>query len=104
MDYEILGLTLAALVFIAGGIGTVYKAMNSLRKEREEENKTILKIAKEYTDTKYQALESELKYHKEIHESKVVELSEKIESLREEMRRHHTQLVDLLTKMIERDL
>ena len=104
MNYEILGLTLAALVFIAGGMGTIYKAMSSIRKEREEENKKVLELAKEYSDQKYHTLEQELKYHKEIHEGKVAELSEKIEALREEMRRHHNQLVDLLTKMIEKDL
>lgn len=102
MNYEILGLVVTALVMIAGGVGTIYKAMNSLRKEREDENKKVLNDAKDYTDQKHSSLEQELKYHKEIHESKVAELSEKIEALREEMRRHHGQLVDLLTKMISK--
>ena len=102
MNYEILGLVLAALIMIGGGIGTLYKAITRIRKEREEENKKVLTESKEYTDSKVYSIEQEIKYHKELHESKVAELSEKIEALREEMRRHHTQLVDLLTKMIDR--
>jgi len=103
MNYEILGLVLAALFMISGGVATLYKMASSMRKEREEENKKILQESKEYTNSKYQVLEQELKHQKDIHEGKIAELSEKIEQLREEMRRHHTQLVDLLTKMIERE-
>jgi chromosome segregation ATPase len=102
MNYEILGLVLAALFMILGGLASLYKATTSMRKERQEENENILELSKQYTDNKILSLEKELKYHKEIHESKVAELSEKIEQLREEMRRHHSQLVDLLTKMIEK--
>ena len=103
MNYEILGLVLAALVIISGGVATLLKMTNSMRKEREEENKKVLVESKEYTDQKYKVLEQELKHQKNIQEGKIAELSEKIEQLREEMRRHHSQLVELLTKMIERD-
>jgi predicted Holliday junction resolvase-like endonuclease len=103
MNYEILGLVLAAIIMIMGGIATLYKLSSSIRKERDEENAKVLKESKEYTDSKYKVLEQELKYHKEIHEGKVAELSDKIEQLREEMRRHHGQLVDLLTKMVEKE-
>jgi len=103
MNYEILGLVLAALVIISGGVATLLKMTNSMRKEREEENKKVLVESKEYTDQKYKVLEQELKHQKDIQEGKIAELSEKIEQLREEMRRHHSQLVELLTKMIERD-
>lgn len=103
MNYEMLGLVLSALIMILGGIATLYKMSSSMRKERDEENRKVLRESKEYTDSKYKILEQELKYHKEIHEGKVSELSEKIEQLREEMRRHHGQLVNLLTKMVEKD-
>lgn len=103
MNYEILGLVLAALFMISGGVATLYKMASSMRKEREEENKKTLKEAKEYTDSKCQVLEQEIKHQKDLHEGKIAELSEKIEQLREEMRRHHTQLVDLLTKMVEKE-
>ena len=103
MNYEILGLVLAALVIISGGVATLLKMTNSMRKEREEENKKVLNESKEYNDQKYKVLEQERKHQKDIQEGKIAELSEKIEQLREEMRRHHSQLVELLTKMIERD-
>jgi uncharacterized coiled-coil protein SlyX len=47
-------------------------------------------------------LEQELLHQKDKHEGKIAELSDKIEQLREEMRRHHSQLVELLTKMIDK--
>lgn len=100
MNYEILGLVLAALVIISGGVATLLKMTNSMRKEREEENQKVLVESKEYTNQKYSVLEQELKHQKDIQEGKIAELSEKIEQLREETRRHHSQLVELLTKMI----
>lgn len=103
MNYEMLGLVVAALIMIGGGVGSLYKATNSMRKEREEENEKILDTSKQYTDAKFFMLEQELRYQKEMHEGKIAELSEKIEQLREEMRRHHGQLVDLLTKMIDKN-
>ena len=102
MNYEILGLVLVALLTISGGIATLYRAMNSLRKEREEENQKILEMANDYTNAKCKILEQEISHQKDIQEGKVAELSDKIEQLREEMRRHHTQLVDLLTKMVSK--
>lgn len=103
MNYEILGLVLAALFMISGGVATLYKLASSMRKEREEENAKILAESKEYVDSKYKILEQEVKHQKDLHEGKIAELSDKIEQLREEMRRHHGQLVDLLTKMVERE-
>jgi hypothetical protein len=103
MNYEILGLVLAALFMISGGVATLYKLASSMRKEREEENAKILSESKEYVDAKYRILEQEVKHQKDLHEGKIAELSDKIEQLREEMRRHHGQLVDLLTKMVEKE-
>jgi hypothetical protein len=103
MNYEILGLVLAALFMISGGIATLYKLASSMRKERDEENDKVLKEAKDYTDSKCKILEQEIKHQKDLHEGKIAELSDKIEQLREEMRRHHGQLVDLLTKMVEKE-
>ena len=103
MDYQVVGVVLGALFFIAGGLATLYRFINQLRKEREEENQRVLDSAKEYCDNKTQALEAELLHQRDMHEGKIAELSQKIEELREEMRRHHTQLVDLLTKMVERE-
>lgn len=102
MNYEILGLVLAALFMISGGVATLYRMVNSLREERDRENEKLLKESKDYTDVKCQSLEQELAHQKDKHEGKISELSDKIEQLREEMRRHHGQLVELLTKMIDK--
>lgn len=102
MNYEILGLVVVALIMIGGGVGSLYKVTNSMRKEREQENEKVLATAKQYADSKFIILEQEVRYQKEMHEGKIAELTLKIEELREEMRRHHGQLVDLLTKMIDR--
>lgn len=104
MDYQVVGIVLGALFFISGGLATLYKFTGTIRKEREIENDKILSLAKEYTDSKYSSLQAELIHQKDMHDGKTAELSKKIEELREEMRRHHTQLVGLLTKMIDKDL
>jgi hypothetical protein len=98
MNYETLGMVLGALFLITGGLATIYKMLNGIRKEREEENQKVLKQAKDYSDQKFQVLEQELNHQRDIHEGKISELAQQIEQLREEMRRHHTQLVDLLSK------
>lgn len=104
MDYQIVGIVLGALFFITGGLATLYKFINTIRAERESENEKVLIAAKEYVNTRCDALKSELDHQKDMHEGKTAELSKKIEELREEMRRHHTQLVGLLTKMVDKDL
>lgn len=98
MNYETLGMVLGALFLITGGLATIYKMLNGIRKEREEENQKVLAQAKDYSDQKFQVLEQELNHQRDIHEGKISELAQQIEQLREEMRRHHTQLVDLLSK------
>ena len=75
MNYEILGLVLAALFMISGGVATLYKMINSLRVERDRENEKVLKEAKEYTDIICQSLEQELAHQKDKHEGKIAELS-----------------------------
>lgn len=102
MDYQILGLVLAAVFMISGGLATIYKFVGTVRKEREEENEKILKLSKEYCDAKVLKLEAELSHQKDLHEGKVSELTNKIELLREEMRSHHSHLVGLLTKMVDK--
>jgi uncharacterized coiled-coil protein SlyX len=103
MDYQVVGIVLGALFFITGGLATLYKFMNTIKKERDDENQKILEQSKQYTDTKYEKLEAELAHQKNLHEGKLAELSDKIEHLREETRRYHGQLVELITKMLERE-
>ncbi len=103
MDYEILGIVIAALLMVSGGIGTIYKIVNSIRKERELENEKFLGFGRDYTDQKFKELESELAHQKDLHEGKIAELSQKIDELKEEMSKHHSQLMDFLIKSIDKD-
>ena len=88
---------------VSGGIGTIYKIVNSIRKERELENEKFLGFGRDYTDQKFKELESELAHQKDLHEGKIAELSQKIDELKEEMSKHHSQLMDFLIKSIDKD-
>lgn len=101
MDAATIGAVLGALFMISGGLATIYKFINTLRKEREVENEKTLQQAKEYTNTVCGRLEMELAHQKDLHEGKISELSQKIDQLKEEMSRHHSQLMDLLVKKLE---
>jgi len=100
--YTIIGYTFAAVILISGGFGTLYRVIVAMRKEREHENKEILSQAKGYTDLKSQTLQQELNHQKDMHEGKISELSDKIDQLKEEMSKHHTQLMDFLIKSIDK--
>lgn len=99
---EMLGAMVGALIVVGGGVLTLLKVMAVLRKEKEEESEKILHEAKTYTDNQCKLLKSELDHHKEMHEGKVAELARKIEDLRDELRMQHSQLVSLLTKMLDK--
>ena len=103
MDYQTVGIVLGALFFITGGLATLYKFIDTIRKEREQENDKVLQLAKSYTDAKFDKLEMELAHQKDLHEGKISELSEKIDQLKAEMSRHHSQLMDLLVKKLSKD-
>ena len=102
MNYETLGMVLGAFFFILDGLTTLWKVMSAMRHEREEENKKILNISKEYTDSKYRSLEQDLDHQRDMHEGKIAELSQKIDELKEEMSKHHIQLMDFLIKSIDK--
>jgi uncharacterized coiled-coil protein SlyX len=100
MNYQTVGIVLAALFFIAGGLATLYKFVTMVRKEREEENQKILKDSKAYVDMRMDHIQQELNHQKDMHEGKISELSQKIDELKDEMSRHHSQLMDLLVKKL----
>jgi uncharacterized coiled-coil protein SlyX len=100
MDYQTVGIVLGALFFITGGLATLYKFVTMIRKEREEENTKILEASKTYVDMKIEHIQQELDHQKDMHEGKISELSQKIDELKDEMSRHHSQLMDLLVKKL----
>tara|TARA_R100000951_G_scaffold19275_2_gene16095 strand:+ start:4725 stop:5042 length:318 start_codon:yes stop_codon:yes gene_type:complete len=101
MDYQVVGAVLGALFFISGGLATLYKFMGTIRKEREDENRKILDTAKEYVDNRVRSVEAELSHQKDLHEGKIAELSDKIDQLKDEMSKHHVQLMDFLIQSID---
>lgn len=120
-------LTLGTVLAIAGVVttlGTAYLTIRKIQsdsaKERDKERATILQEAKEEDakvrkdlEGQIEALKAELKNLKENSEKDLEHLREtyngeirflgqKIEELRSEVRNQHGQLVQLLTKMIEK--
>jgi glycerol-3-phosphate dehydrogenase len=119
-------LTWEAIVTVAGAISVVGGAWLTVRKiakNAEEEKKRhaaeILQIAKEEIAEKEKAIEAklaalstqietlessvdkDLQHMRETYNSEIRNLGQKIEDLRGELRSQHTQMVQLLTTMIE---
>lgn len=103
MDAATIGAVLGALFMISGGLATIYKFINTLRKERELENEKTLQQAKDYINARCDKLEMEINHQKDLHEGKIAELSEKIDQMQETMSRHHGQLMDLLIRKHEEE-
>ena len=102
VNYEIIGAVVVAMIAILGGVAHFYRLSGKFKQQREKQDAQILRESKEYTDMKIDYLQKDISYQKELHEGKIAELSEKIEELKEEMRNQHSQLVNLLTKMVGR--
>jgi CII-binding regulator of phage lambda lysogenization HflD len=113
--YGAVGMAVAVVTLVV----TVQKVFKNFRKEREEYAAKILRIAKEddsllkaklearieKIDTKVRTLEikinSDIGHVKEIYSAEIKVLGEKIETLRDELRNQHSQMVTLLSKLIE---
>lgn len=118
-----LSISLAALVTISGLIATWQKitrtAKRDREKAREEHEAKILQAAKEEdaalkakVDARIERLEDRLEnlqhdmekdisHLKETYSAEIKVLGEKIEALRDELRNQHSQMVTLLSKLIE---
>jgi len=121
--------TAGAITAIGGAWLTLRKIQKDTRKERDLEAARIIhtakeeiakakvdvfnsrEIAKREIDARLEALEVDLKNHKdsvdkdlqhirETYNGEIRNLGQKIEDLRSELRNQHGQLVQLLTKMI----
>lgn len=115
---EIIGAVVGAL----GAIGTVtitfMKIKASFKKEIDEEIEQAITQARELADADIKAfnmrldsisreisslegkVDKEIEHVKSIYNNEIRVLAEKIESLREEVRGQHSQLVSLLTKLV----
>lgn len=104
-------------------LGTLYMTVRKIQKDAEKSKKEqaaeILQAAKEEIslkekdlaaklaalDTRIETLESsvekDLQHLRETYNGEIRNLGQKIEDLRSELRNQHTQMVSLLTKMID---
>lgn len=113
-------LSLAGVVTAIGGAWlTVRKISKDAQAQKKEHAEEILKIAREELaaketalqarlnalDTRIDTLESsvdkDLQHLRETYNGEIRNLGQKIEDLRSELRNQHTQMVSLLTKMID---
>ena len=113
-------LSLAGVVTAIGGAWlTVRKISKDAQAQKKEHAEDILKTAREELaakelalnarlnamDTRIDSLESsvdkDLQHLRETYNGEIRNLGQKIEDLRSELRNQHTQMVSLLTKMIE---
>lgn len=123
--YEVINITAlmgtaAAITALGGAWLTIRKVIRDLEKQRSHRDATILQAAKEADalmksklDNKIHDLESQLKIFKEGNDKDLTHLKEtyngeikflgqKIEELRSEVRNQHGQLVQLLSKMLDK--
>lgn len=118
--------TMEAVLAVAGAISVIGGAWLTVRKvtkdsetQKKEQAEAILKTAREELaakemalqarlnalDTRIETLESsvdkDLQHLRETYNGEIRNLGQKIEDLRSELRNQHTQMVSLLTKMID---
>lgn len=104
---------------VATLVVTLQKVFKNFRKERDEYAAKILQTAKEEDsllktkleakiaeiDTKVKTLEisvnKDITHLKETYSAEIKVLGEKIETLRDELRNQHSQMVTLLSKLID---
>lgn len=108
-----------AITVIGGAWLTVRKVTKDSEQQKKEQAEAILKTAREELaskeaalqarlnalDTRIETLESsvdkDLQHLRETYNGEIRNLGQKIEDLRSELRNQHTQMVSLLTKMID---
>jgi peptidoglycan hydrolase CwlO-like protein len=120
---EVNGSDTMALVGVLITLGTlvtiVQKILKNLKKAKAERDAQILQAAKEEAaamkmqlESKIEKLDQKLKnvessvrqdigHLRDLHENEIKALGEKIESLRDELKTQHVQLMNILAKLID---
>lgn len=119
LTWEAIASVATAITVIGGAWITVRKITKSSEEEKQRHAAAILQIAKEEISEKEKSIESklvalstridtletsvdkDLQHMRETYNSEIRNLGQKIEDLRGELRSQHTQMVQLLTTMIE---
>ena len=113
--YGALGIAMGVATLVV----TIQKVFKNLRKEREEYSAKILQMAKEddnllkaKLEARIERIDAQVKnlefnvnkditHLKETYSAEIRTLGEKIETLRDELRNQHSQMVTLLSKLID---
>ena len=100
-EYAALGSTLAALMTIIMAYGLINKFKKEIQKDVEEKFKSEFKSMREKIDVVKQSADKDLEASKALFDSETDHLSEKIESLREEIKVQHRQTMEQQAQLIE---
>lgn len=109
--------SLSSIAEVAGSIAViataylkVRKIVHERKKQKEVEKAIILQEAKEIAlkykrelETKIELLQRDLDHVKETHSSEIKFVGERIQELRDEVRTQLSQIVMLVSKLIDRD-
>lgn len=74
------------------------EAVNSVRRDMEGE----LKLVRQELDNLENSMNKDLGYMKEAYEGDMRALGDKIETLRDDVRNHHSQIITFLTEMLKK--
>jgi F0F1-type ATP synthase membrane subunit b/b' len=120
LDYTTLIPVLGALATLGGLIATGQRIVRNARKEREHQFQNYLKSAKEedaVLEAKFEAkiskvewelenlkqiTNNEFEHVRETYNSEIKNLGEKIESLRDQLNTQHSQLIEFLSRLIDK--
>lgn len=124
IDYQLIQLMFpiaGAIVTFGGAFHTIQKVRKSIREEKDAEMSKILREAKEemalvraeleskINETKIQLknlefnIGKDIDHIKEAHAQEIRILSDKIQSLRDELREQHVGILQLLNKLIDKN-
>jgi len=114
MDYTMLGSIVVGLGTLGAMILTAQRIWKNAKEARKEEFDAAILANKDHFDNELssvrkdmenmeESFEKDLEHLKETYNNELKTLSGKIEDLREELRTSHTQVVTLLTKMVNGD-
>ncbi len=119
LDYQSIMTLAGSIITVGTAISIIQKVVKNWNKSREEHVAQILQAAKEEVSHAKVKLEARIKdveadletlkvsmskdldHVKETHNAELKNLGEKIEEVRSELRFQHTQILQLLTKMVD---
>jgi len=119
VDFSSIMTVAGSIVTLGTCVITIQKILKNIKKDREEHNAKILQAAKEEVSAarsklegRIRALEADLdnlkdtvsrdlEHVKETHSSELKNVSEKIKEIRQELRDQHSQILQLLTTLID---